>query len=156
MSDIKPDCEIVVYTDGAALGNPGPAGWAALLRFVCGGKTVYEKQISGALAHATNNQAELLAVIHALEAIRDRRYPVRVVADSQYVVNTFEKGWIQKWAQENWKKRPNADLWQRLWQLVQQFPDIRFEWTRGHATDPYNKQVDRLARQRARELQQRE
>ena len=136
--------EIVeIYTDGACSGNPGPGGWAALLRW--GGK---EKEISGFEMATTNNRMELTAVIEALKALK-RPVTARVHTDSQYVQKGISE-WIYGWKQRGWltaDRQPvkNADLWQALDRLASRHR-IEWRWVRGHAGHPENERVDALAR----------
>jgi len=135
--------EVEIWTDGACRGNPGPGGWAALLRH--GDR---ERTISGAEAHTTNNRMELLAAIRALEALK-RPCRVRLVTDSEYLKKGITE-WLPRWKARGWRtseRRPvkNADLWRRLDELAARH-EVRWEWTRGHAGHPENERVDRLAR----------
>ncbi|HUB72164.1 MAG TPA: ribonuclease H [Acidimicrobiales bacterium] len=136
---------LTVYTDGACIGNPGPGGWAWL---------VPEGQFaSGAEPETTNNRMELTAVLEALRALPG---PLEVVSDSQYVVNCFKERWYEKWEAKGWRTkggedRLNRDLWQPLVQLVRERKgQVTFKWVRGHADDPQNDLVDRLANEAAR------
>lgn len=139
---------IHLFTDGSCLGNPGPGGWAALLRY-----GDHEKMLSGSLNPTTNNQMELQAVISGLAAIT-RPCQVTIVTDSQYVMNGFTKGWLEKWRKNDWKtaaKKPvkNKELWQQLWDLTQTH-EITWEWVKGHAGHPENERVDEEAQKQAR------
>jgi ribonuclease HI len=132
-----------VFTDGACLGNPGPGGWAALLRY---GKV--EKVISGSEAATTNNRMELMGAIGALEALT-RSCGVRITTDSQYVKQGMEQ-WLARWQANGWRtsdKKPvkNQDLWQRLAQAVARH-QVQWFWTRGHSGHADNERVDRAAR----------
>ncbi len=132
-----------VFTDGACLGNPGPGGWAALLRY---GKI--EKVISGSEAETTNNRMELMGAIGALEALT-RSCGVRITTDSQYVKQGMEQ-WLARWQANGWRtsdKKPvkNQDLWQRLAQAVARH-QVQWFWTRGHSGHADNERVDRAAR----------
>lgn len=127
---MKGKSTIFLYTDGASSGNPGPGGWGAVL--VCGQA---RKELSGGFALTTNNRMELLAVIKGLEAIRWKDATVEVWSDSQYVVNTVEKGW---------KRKKNNDLWARYDELSKGF-SISMHWIKGHAGHPENERCDRLA-----------
>jgi ribonuclease HI len=132
-----------VFTDGACLGNPGPGGWAALLRY---GKI--EKVISGSEADTTNNRMELMGAIGALEALT-RSCGVRITTDSQYVKQGMEQ-WLARWQANGWRtsdKKPvkNQDLWQRLAQAVARH-QVQWFWTRGHSGHADNERVDRAAR----------
>ena len=137
---------VEIFTDGACLGNPGPGGWAALLRY----KTV-EKYISGGEADTTNNRMELMAAIRGLEALR-RDARVRLTTDSQYVKQGIET-WLARWIANGWRtsdKKPvkNQDLWQRL-AAAAAAHRVEWHWTRGHSGHTENEQVDRLAREAA-------
>ncbi len=141
--------KVWLFTDGACKGNPGPGGWAALLRW--GG---HEKELWGAEPHTTNNRMELRAVIEGLKALK-RPTPVRVVTDSQYVKNGMER-WIHNWKRNGWRtagRKPvkNADLWQALDELVNRH-QVEWEWVRGHAGHPENERVDALANRAIEEL----
>jgi ribonuclease HI len=137
---------VEIFTDGACLGNPGPGGWAALLRYK--GR---EKEISGREAQTTNNRMELLATISALEALR-RPSLVRVTTDSTYVRDGITR-WIHGWKRRGWKtadKKPvkNVDLWQRLETAVAPH-EVDWHWVRGHSGHEENERVDCLARRQA-------
>src|SRR5881275_2957393 len=125
-----------MFTDGACRGNPGPGGWAVLLRT---GKT--EREISGGEPLTTNNRMEILAAIRGLEALK-RPCRVEVSTDSQYVHNAFAKGWLGRWQTNGWRtaeKKPvqNDDLWRRLLELGG-VHDVQWKWVRGHAADVEN------------------
>ena len=135
--DTRP--KIYLYTDGAASGNPGPGGWAAILK--CAGLS---KEMSGGFAHTTNNRMELLAVIKGLQAIRWERADVEVWSDSQYVVKAITEGWLDKWVLKNWKKVKNPDLWQEFLPLYKAH-NVTFHWLKGHAGHPENERCDALA-----------
>ena len=140
---IKSLKNVILYTDGACSGNPGPGGWGAVLR--CNGK---EKELSGGELNTTNNRMELLAVINGLEAL-NRKCRVKIYSDSSYVVNGITKGWAESWKKNNWRKadkKPalNSDLWDRLLTLLSQH-EYEFEWIKGHAGHPENERCDRLA-----------
>ena len=135
-----------VFTDGACLGNPGPGGWAALLRY----KTL-EKTISGGARETTNNRMELMAAISALEALR-RASVVHITTDSQYVKQGIES-WLPRWQENGWRtsdRKPvkNQDLWQRLATAAAPH-QVRWHWTRGHSGHVENEKVDKLAREAA-------
>lgn len=132
-----------LFTDGACLGNPGPGGWGALLRF----KGV-EKELSGGEPETTNNRMELRAVIEGLRAL-SRPCRVLVTTDSQYVMKGMTE-WIEGWKRKNWRtadKKPvkNADLWQALDECCAQH-DVTWKWVRGHDGHAENERVDVLAR----------
>ena len=134
---------VEIFTDGACLGNPGPGGWAALLRY----KTV-ERCLSGGERESTNNRMELMAAIAGLEALK-RPSRVRLTTDSQYVKQGIET-WLARWHANGWrtsdrKAVKNQDLWQRLAQAAAPHR-IAWHWTRGHAGHAENERVDQLAR----------
>jgi len=134
--------EVVIYTDGACKGNPGPGGWGAWLR-----SGTHEKELWGGAAHTTNNRMELTAVIEALASLK-HRCRVDIHTDSEYVRNGITT-WIHGWKQRGWttsdrKPVKNAELWQRLDALRDQH-DVRWHWVKGHAGDPGNERADALA-----------
>ncbi len=133
---------VIVYTDGACRGNPGPGGWAALLRY---GDHV--RELSGAEPATTNNRMELMAAIHGLEALK-RRSSIDLYTDSQYVIKGISD-WLPGWIARGWRtasKTPvkNVDLWQRL-DAVTQSHDVVWHWVKGHSGIPDNEAVDSLA-----------
>jgi ribonuclease HI len=135
--------EVIVYTDGACSGNPGPGGWAALLRY--GG---HQKVVSGGEPMSTNNRMELTA---ALEALRALTQPcrVRLHTDSAYLHNAFTRGWLDKWRRNGWRtssKKPveNQDLWEALVDVGSRH-EVTWVKVRGHANDELNNLVDELA-----------
>ena len=133
---------VVIHTDGACKGNPGPGGWGALLEY--NGR---RKEIYGGEAQTTNNRMELVAVIRALEALR-RESDVDLYTDSQYVKNGIES-WIHVWKRNGWKTSDrkavkNADLWRELDELATRHR-IRWHWVRGHDENPGNERADQLA-----------
>ena len=134
--------EITVYTDGACSGNPGPGGWAAILKY---GRAV--KELSGGESETTNNRMELLAVIAGLEALKER-CAVELWSDSQYVVNALNNGWLRDWKRRGWKRRDgelkNPELWQRLDELLQRH-SVAAHWVKGHADNEFNNRCDALA-----------
>jgi ribonuclease HI len=137
---------VEAFTDGACLGNPGPGGWAALLRW--GG---HERLLSGAAPVTTNNRMELMAAIEALAALR-RQAPVRLCTDSQYVQRGITE-WLPRWRRNGWrtadgKPVANQDLWQRLDALVAGH-SVDWQWVRGHSGHPENERVDQAAREAA-------
>lgn len=136
---------IRIYSDGACSGNPGPGGWGAILE--CD-RPKAEKEISGGEANTTNNRMELLAVISALELLREP-CDVTVFTDSSYVCDAFRKRWIDGWLRNGWKtaaKEPvkNMELWQRMLQAMNGHK-VAWEWVRGHNGHPQNERADRLA-----------
>jgi len=141
---------VVIYTDGACKGNPGPGGWGALLQ---AGNN--EKELWGGEPQTTNNRMELMAVIEALRALK-RPCRIALYLDSQYVRQGITE-WIHKWKVQGWRtssKQPvkNVELWQVLDGLVQgQGHQIRWHWVKGHAGDPGNERADALANRGAAE-----
>lgn len=137
--------EVVIYTDGACKGNPGPGGWGVLLRAPDGS----EKELFGGERETTNNRMEMMAVIEALSALK-RPCDVVLHLDSQYVLKGITE-WLTGWKAKGWKtstKQPvkNVDLWQRLDQLVSTCGHtIDWRWVKGHAGDPGNERADALA-----------
>lgn len=134
---------VEIYTDGACRNNPGRGGWGAIL--VYGGK---EKELSGGEAMTTNNRMELSAVIAALSALREPCL-VTLTTDSQYVVNAIEKGWLEAWRKNGWKKSDksrvlNVDLWEKLLELLEKHR-VELVWVKGHNGHPYNERCDKLA-----------
>ena len=131
---------VVVHTDGACSGNPGPGGWGAILAF--GDHT---KEIKGGEAHTTNNRMELMAVIAGLKSLKKEGMNVTVYSDSQYVVRAIEEGWLQTWIKTNFKGgKKNIDLWKEFYDLSKKHR-VRFVWVRGHAANPLNNRCDELA-----------
>ena len=140
--------KLFAYTDGACSGNPGPGGWGALMQAMDGGAVVKERELKGGEANTTNNRMELLAAIHALEAL-ERDTEITVVTDSNYVKNGIT-GWIFDWKKNGWKnaaKKPvaNVELWQRL-DAANARHRVTWEWVKGHAGHPENERADALAR----------
>ena len=136
--------KVVIYTDGACSGNPGPGGWGAILMFK-GNK----KEISGGNENTTNNIMELTAVIEALKLLK---YPCQVdlYSDSAYVVNAFKQKWMDNWLKNNWKtstKEPvkNKELWQSLYDLTQKHK-VNFIKVKGHSDNEFNNRCDEMAR----------
>lgn len=129
---------IRIYTDGAALGNPGPGGYAAILKY----KDLV-KEVTGGFRLTTNNRMELMAAISGLEAIKIPM-PVTIYSDSKYVVDAVEKKWIWKWKATNFKKKLNSDLWMRYITLHEKYTPT-FIWVKGHNGHPENERCDQLA-----------
>jgi len=135
--------EVILYTDGACSGNPGPGGWAALLMWK--GK---EKEVTGGAVDTTNNRMEMKAVIEGLKALKKPCH-VKIHSDSALIVNTFKQGWIENWQRKGWKKsnnKPveNQDLWEAMLQAMEPH---KIEWikVKGHADNQLNNRVDELA-----------
>lgn len=137
---------IEIHTDGACLGNPGPGGWAALLRY---NRT--ERELAGGEAHTTNNRMELMAAIMALEALREDCV-IALYTDSQYVRQGITE-WMPGWVRRQWKTSggdpvKNRDLWERLHAATLRHR-IDWHWVKGHSGNPDNERVDTLARDQA-------
>ena len=133
--------DVTIYTDGACSGNPGPGGWAAVLRYGAA-----EKELSGGEKDTTNNRMELTAVIRALEALKEP-CAVTVYTDSQYISRAMTEGWLKKWKAAGFTKKgglKNAELWRALDGLLQRH-EVRFQWVKGHADNAYNNRCDALA-----------
>lgn len=135
--------EVMLYTDGACSGNPGPGGWGAVLVY----KSV-KKEMSGGEKSTTNNKMELMAAIEGLSALKE---PCRVtlVSDSKYLVDGMTKGWAKGWKAKGWRKsdgKPalNVELWEKLLEL-DEYHTIKYEWIKGHAGHEYNERCDALA-----------
>ncbi len=135
---------VLIYTDGACSGNPGPGGWAAILSL-----GDYRREISGYEPETTNNRMELLAAIRAIACLK-RRCDVKLYSDSSYLVNAFAQGWLVNWQRNGWKKSDkqpveNQDLWRNLLELCAQH-SVEFVKVKGHADHPENNRCDELAR----------
>jgi ribonuclease HI len=138
------DRKIVVFTDGACSGNPGPGGWGAILTW-----GDHRREMNGGEATTTNNRMELMAAISALEALK-RPSNVELHTDSEYLKNGITK-WIHGWKRNGWKTADrkdvkNAELWQRLDQATKRHT-IDWRWVKGHAGHPENERADELARE---------
>jgi ribonuclease HI len=133
---------VTIYTDGACSGNPGPGGWGVILKY-----GDIEREISGGEKQTTNNRMELMAVIKALEALKEP-CKVALYTDSQYIVNAVNKGWLKSWKAKSWKRKDgelkNPDLWQRLDKLLS-VHEVSFIWVKGHADNEFNNRCDALA-----------
>lgn len=139
---------VTIYSDGSSRGNPGPGGYGSVLHFKDSSGQLHVKELSGGYALTTNNRMELMGVIAALEVLK-RPCSVKVVSDSQYVVNAFNQNWIEGWLKRGWKnaqKQPvkNVDLWQRLLSAAKPH-QITWVWVKGHAGHPENERCDQLA-----------
>ncbi len=134
------DKQLIIYTDGAARGNPGPGGYGVVMIW---GDT--KKELSAGYRHTTNNRMELLAVIVALQSVKKKNIPLTIYTDSQYIVNTVQKKWLDNWIKTNFKGgKKNKDLWMQYHELAKDFT-ITFHWVKGHAENRYNNRCDHLA-----------
>lgn len=146
MNDLK---QVVIYTDGACSGNPGPGGYGAVLLY-----GAHRKELAGGFRRTTNNRMELMAAIVALRALQDR-CSVRLHTDSQYIVQAIQQGWAVRWQKNGWMrnkkdKAVNPDLWRQLLELCRQH-EVEFIWVRGHAGNRENERCDQLAVQAAQQ-----
>ena len=144
--------QIQVHTDGACLGNPGPGGWAALLRY-----GAHEREVVGSEPDTTNNRMELMAAISALESLTEA-CAIDLHTDSQYVRQGITE-WMPNWIRRNWKTAggdpvKNRDLWERLHAATARH-SIAWHWVKGHSGDPDNERVDALARAAAENVRER-
>lgn len=131
--------DIVIYTDGAARGNPGPGGLGVVMKF---GK--HRKEISEGYRLTTNNRMELLAAIRGLEALKRNDLKVKIYTDSRYVSDAVNKGWVFSWEAKRFKNKKNVDLWLRFLEVYRKY-SVKFIWVKGHANIPENERCDRLA-----------
>jgi ribonuclease HI len=131
--------EIIIYTDGASRGNPGPGGYGTILK-----SGPHLKELSQGYKLTTNNRMELMAVIAGLEALRVEQCQVIIYTDSKYVADAVEKGWIFNWVNKRFKGKKNADLWLRFLEVYKRHK-VKFIWIRGHSANPDNERCDQLA-----------
>lgn len=141
--------EVIIYTDGCSLDNPGPGGWAAIL--LCRGQ---ERVVTGGELASTNNRAELQAAIVGLEALK-RPCQVTLISDSQYVIQGMTQ-WVIGWQKRDWRTASgdpvkNRKLWERLVSAAR-VHDVRWEWVKGHAGHEFNERCDVLAKEEAKRL----
>lgn len=141
--------KVLIFTDGAARGNPdGPGGYGAVLQYTDNKGVTHEKELSAGYVRTTNNRMELMAAIVALEAL-NRPCEVELYSDSKYLIDAFNQGWIDNWVKNNWKRGKsgpvkNIDLWERLL-AVKNKHRVTFHWVKGHAGHPENERCDQLA-----------
>lgn len=133
--------QVHIYTDGAAKGNPGPGGYGIVMEWV--GKP-YRKEFSAGFRLTTNNRMELMAVIVALEQLKNPLTHVLVVSDSKYVVDAVEKKWVFGWEKKGFTGKKNPDLWKRFLKIYRQH-NVDFKWIKGHNNHPQNERCDALA-----------
>ena len=131
--------EVIIYTDGASRGNPGPGGYGVVMM---SGK--HRKEMSEGFRRTTNNRMELLAVIKALEALKKEGSEVTLYTDSKYVADAINKGWVYTWERKNYKKKKNIDLWKSLMKLYRKH-NVDIHWVRGHSNVRENERCDQLA-----------
>ncbi|WP_372774644.1 ribonuclease HI [Mangrovibacterium sp.] len=130
---------VIIYTDGAAKGNPGPGGYGVVLM-----SGQHRKELSEGFELTTNNRMELLAVIVGLETLKVENSQVTIYSDSKYVVDAVEKRWVWDWVKKRFKGKKNADLWTRFLSIYPKH-QVRFVWVKGHANIPENERCDTLA-----------
>ena len=135
--------EVIIYTDGACSGNPGPGGWGLILEY----KGV-EKEMAGGEKMTTNNRMEMTGAIRGLQALKER-CEVDLYSDSKYVLDSLLKGWAKGWRKNGWVKKDkkpalNADLWEELLTQMDRH-DVHLHWIKGHASNPKNNRCDELA-----------
>lgn len=131
--------KIIIYTDGAARGNPGPGGYGIVMK-----SGPHRKELSEGYRKTTNNRMELLAVIVALEKIKFPNSEAEIYTDSKYVADAVEKGWLFDWEKKQFKKKKNPDLWIRFLKVYRKHKVV-FHWVKGHANIPENERCDQLA-----------
>ena len=131
--------EVIIYTDGACSGNPGPGGYGVVLM-----SGSHRKEISEGFRLTTNNRMELLAVIKGLEALKKKGTRVKLFTDSQYVANAVNMGWVFDWERKHFRKKKNQDLWIRFLELYRQH-NVSLFWLKGHNNDAENERCDILA-----------
>jgi ribonuclease HI len=130
---------VIIYTDGAATGNPGPGGYGVVMKY-----GVHRKELAEGFRLTTNNRMELLAVIKGLEALKQDGLEVVIYSDSRYVVDSVTKGWVWGWVKKGFKGKKNEDLWHR-YIAVHNKHKVKFQWVKGHAGNPENERCDQLA-----------
>lgn len=135
------DIQVLLYTDGASRGNPGPGGYGLVLEWV--GRRIF-KEASAGYRLTTNNRMELLAVIVGLEMLKNPGTKVLVVSDSKYVVDSVSKGWVFGWEKNGFVGKKNPDLWKRFLKIYRQH-QVSFKWIKGHNNHPMNERCDQLA-----------
>lgn len=141
--------EVILYTDGACSGNPGPGGYGIVLLFTDNSGKTHRKELSGSEPETTNNRMEMMAVIKGLETLKEPCM-VLLYSDSRYVLDAIEKGWALRWKQNGWmrnkkEKALNTDLWEILLALLD-VHDVTTRWVKGHSDNPENERCDELAR----------
>lgn len=141
--DNKLKKDVIIYTDGACSGNPGPGGYAAILIY-----NGTEREIFGGEVSTTNNKMEMMGVIKGLEALKEP-CKVTLYSDSAYIVNSINNGWVYGWKKNNWiksdkSKAKNIDLWEKILKLME-IHDVKFVKVKGHSNNEYNNRCDKLA-----------
>jgi ribonuclease HI len=139
--------KIIIYTDGAASGNPGPGGYGVVMKY-----GTHRKELSGGFSRTTNNRMELLAVIVALEQLKFKGSSATIYSDSRYVCEAVNQKWLFDWERKGFKKKKNPDLWKRFLALYRNHK-IRLVWIKGHDNIPENERCDRLAVEASRQAE---
>ena len=134
---------VIIYTDGACSGNPGPGGWGAVLKY-----GEHRRELCGGEKNTTNNRMELTAVIESLSALKEPCI-VELYSDSKYIIDAVTKGWAVRWRDNGWKRNKkeaalNPDLWQKLLELLE-LHQVNWHWVKGHAGEIENERCDFLA-----------
>ena len=137
----KVDKEILLYTDGSSIGNPGPGGYGIIMELK---GTTYKKEFSKGYRHTTNNRMELLAIIVGLESLKKGSSKVIVYSDSKYVIDSVNNKWIFDWQKKGFKGKKNPDLWERFIRVYKKH-HVDFKWIKGHNSHPQNEHCDFLA-----------
>ena len=142
--------KVIIYTDGACSGNPGPGGWGTILMY-----KEHKKELSGGAKDTTNNIMEITAVLEGLRTLKTS-CEVEIYSDSAYVVNAFNNNWIDEWKKNGWKNSKkeevkNKELWQELDLLVQKYNAV-FIKVKGHSDNEYNNRCDELAREAIKKM----
>lgn len=148
--------DLVIYTDGACSGNPGPGGWGVVATE--SNNISWKQELSGSELNTTNNRMELTAVIQALTKIPTTYSSILIVTDSKYVSDAINKSWLTNWVKRGWRKSDgslvlNSDLWMKLDKLLHLY-DVKFHWVKGHAGHPENERCDALARSEIKKLRE--
>jgi len=130
---------VIIFTDGAATGNPGPGGYGVVMKY-----GHHRRELAEGFRLTTNNRMELLAVIKGLEALKKDGIEVLIYSDSRYVVDSVTKGWIWNWVKKSFKDKKNEDLWRRFITVYNKHK-VKFQWVKGHAGNPENERCDQLA-----------
>lgn len=140
--------KVTIYTDGSSKGNPGPGGYGTIIQYVDDKGVAHEKELSCGYLNTTNNRMEVMAAIVGLESLMEP-CEVLIVSDSKYLVDTFQKKWIDSWVKNDWKNWKgqlvkNIDLWKRIISAMSEHR-VTFEWVKGHNEHPENERCDKLA-----------
>lgn len=137
--------EIIIYTDGSCLGNPGKGGYCSILLY-----KEHEKILTEGFQKTTNNRMELLSVVVALESLKKFDIPIKVYTDSSYVVNSINKKWLDKWLKDsNFCNKKNKDLWIRFNNVRKLIDNFEIFWIKGHNNNYYNERCDQIAKNSA-------